>query len=634
MNGKDQTPPLLAYDGDCGFCAYWVRYWQRLTGERVRYVPYQEIAADHSEVSEAEFAAAIQLFEAGGARYSAAEAAFRVLALAPGGGASLWLYRRMPGFARVAEAAYRLVARHRVAGYHWSRLLWGAELYPPGWHLVSWLFLRLLGLTLLVAFVSIGTQILGLVGSDGILPLRHSLETLAAQYGSNRYLAAPTLFWLDNSDAALMAACIAGAGAATLVVLNRLTRTMLIVAFVLHLSLWAAMPVFGDIQPDALILEVGLLGIFLTGGSRIVVWLFRWLLFRFMLLSGLVKLLTHDPSWAHLRALAFHYETQPLPTPLAWYAHQLPEWLQQLSVLTMFGIELALPWLVFMPRRLRFAAAGGFIVLQTAISLTGNYYFLNLLTVFLCLFLLDDRALAALLPVGLVARVRYRLPSPGRVATWAAGVLAAIVVPINLAVIWGHVERRPLPGPMAEVVGTASRFGVTNFYGFFGVINTVRRELIIEGSIDGAHWKPYAFRYKPGDVHCCPHWSIPHQPRLDWTMWFAAAEPPERNPWLGDLLHKLLQGSAPVLALLGRNPFPDGPPTWVRASLYRYRFTTPAERAATGDCWVREPLGIYVAPMGLWDWGSGRPSGEVLKGQQALPAIGELPSPAAFIPQS
>jgi len=604
MNATDRIPPLLAYDGDCGFCAYWVRYWQRLTGERVQYAPYQTIAVDHPEVPEVEFAAAIQLFEADGGRSSGAEAAFRVLALAPGGGASLWLYRRLPGFAALSEAAYRVVAHHRVAAYHWARLLWGAERYPPSWHLVSWLFLRLLGLTFLVAFVSIGTQILGLVGSDGILPLAHSLETLAARYGPNRYLAAPTLFWLDHSDTALMGACIVGAVASAMVVLKRLTRTMLIVAFVLHLSLWVAMPVFGDIQPDALILEVALLGIFLTAGSRIVVWLFRWLVFRFMLLSGLVKLLTQDPSWPHLRALDFHYETQPLPTPLAWYAHQLPEWLQQLSVLTMFGIELVLPLLIFMPRRLRFVAAGGFLVLQIAISLTGNYYFLNLLTIFLCLFLLDDQALAALVPARLVKRVSYRLPRPGRLATGAAGVLAVVVVLINLAFTWGRVEHQPLRGPLAEVVATASRFGVTNFYGFFGVINTVRREIVIEGSADGRHWKPYEFRYKPGDVHSCPRWSIPHQPRLDWTMWFTAAEPPERNPWLGDLLHKLLQGSGPVLALLGSNPFPDGPPTWVRASLYRYRFTTPAERANTGACWEREPLGIYVPPMRLSDWGS------------------------------
>jgi len=604
MNDIDSRHPLLAYDGTCGFCAYWVRYWQRLTGDRVRYAPYHEIAADHPDVPEEEFSRAIQLFEPQGARYSGADAAFRVLAHAPGRGTGLWFYRHLPGFAKLAEAAYTLIAHHREAAYRWSRRLWGAERYPPTYHLVTWLFLRLLGLTFLVAFVSIGSQITGLIGADGILPLSEKLATLAAEHGPWRYWFAPTLFWVNSSDTALLSVCLAGAVASGLVVLNVLTRYMLILAFVLHLSLWVAMPVFGSIQPDTLILEVGLYAIFLTAGSRIVIWLFRWLLFRFMLLSGLVKLLTHDTSWAQLTALNYHYETQPLPTPLAWYAHQLPDWFQQLSVLSMFGVELVLPWLIFMPRRLRFVAAWGFIVLQVAISLTGNYYFLNLLTIFLCLFLFDDQALAGLLPSRLVVRWRYRLPEPGRLATAAAVMLATVVVVVNLAVIWKRIEPRPLPGPLASLVATTSRFGVTNFYGFFAVMNTMRPELVVEGSQDGEHWRAYEFRYKPGDVQRCPGWSIPHHPRLDWTMWFAAGETPYRNPWFGDLLYRLLEGTPAVVALLADNPFPDHPPRWVRATLYHYRFTTPAERAATGDCWAREPLRPYVPPLDLENWSS------------------------------
>jgi predicted DCC family thiol-disulfide oxidoreductase YuxK len=604
MNDTTSRLPLLAYDGGCGFCAYWVRYWQRLTGEGVRYAPYQDIAADHPEVAVEEFARAIQLFEPDGAHYNGANAAFRVLARAPGRGAGLWLYRHVPGFARLAEAIYTLIAHHREAAYRWSRLLWGPERYPPTFHLVSWLFLRLLGLTFLVAFVSIGNQITGLVGSDGILPLSRYLATVTAEHGPWCYWFAPTLFWINSSDTALLSVCLAGAVASGLVVLNLLTRYMLALAFVLHLSLWVAMPVFGHIQPDALILEVGLFAVFLTAGSRILIWLYRWLLFRFMLLSGLVKLLTHDPSWAHLTALNYHYETQPLPTPLAWYAHLLPDWFQQLSVLSMFGIELVLPWLIFMPRRLRFVAAWGFLVLQIAISLTGNFYFLNLLTMFLCLFLFDDRALVRLLPARLAARVHYRLPEAGRLATATAAALASVVVVVNLAVIWQRIEQRPLPGPLAALVATTSRFGITNFYGFFGVMSTVRREIIVEGSLDGKHWRAYEFRYKPGDVHRCPRWSIPYHPRLDWTMWFAAGESPFRNLWFGDLLYRLLQGAPPVLALLAHNPFPGQPPGWVRATLYRYRFTTPTERAATGDCWERERLGPYVPPLSLQSWGS------------------------------
>ena len=160
------------------------------------------------------------------------------------------------------------------------------------------------------------------------------------------------------------------------------------------------------------------------------------------------------------------------------------------------------------------------------------------------------------------------------------------------------------PEPLDALVATTSRFGVTNFYGFFGVMNTVRRELLVEGSLDGEHWRAYEFRYKPGDVRRCPRWSIPYHPRLDWTMWFAASESSYRNPWFGDLLYRLLQGAPPVLALLADYPFPGQPPRAVRGTLYHYRFTTPAERAATGDCWVRERLGPDVPPLSLESWES------------------------------
>ena len=225
---------------------------------------------------------------------------------------------------------------------------------------------------------------------------------------------------------------------------------------------------------------------------------------------------------------------------------------------------------------------------------SGNFYFLNLLTMFLCLFLLDDRALASVLPARFAAaRMHDYPPEVGRLATATATALAAVLVTVNLAVMWQRIEQRPLPGALDALVTTTSRLGVTNFYGFFGVMNTVRHEIVVEGSRDGEHWRTYEFRYKPGDVPRCPNWSIPYHPRLDWTMWFAASESPYRNPWFGDLLYRLLQGAPPVLALLADNPFPGEPPKWVRATLYQYRFTTPAERAATGDCWVRKRLGPY-----------------------------------------
>jgi predicted DCC family thiol-disulfide oxidoreductase YuxK len=598
VNDSHSRQPLLVYDGDCGFCAYWVRYWQRLTGERVRYAPYQAVAAEHPEVPVEAFERAIQLFGPDGERSSGAEAAFRVLATVPGKGTSLWLYRHLPGFAWLAETTYALIARHRRPAYRWARLLWGRERFPPSYRLIGWLFLRLLGLFYLAGFVSIATQITGLVGSDGILPLGDYLSSVPAS-GVQGFWQLPTLFWLNSSDTALVTASLIGAAAALLVLLDLLTRPTLVVAFVLYLALWTAMPVFGGIQSDALMLEVGFLGIFLTGGSRIVVWLYRWLLFRFMLVSGLVKLISRDPSWANFSALEFHYETQPLPTPLAWYAHQLPEWFQQLSVFTMLGIELILPCLVFLPRRPRFVAAWGFIVLQVAIALTGNYHFLNLLALCLCLFLFDDRAVEGAFPAVLQRRAARRITGAGRAATLSAAILAIVVVPSNLIQAWERFGPGHPPAPLASVAGAVSRFGVSNLYGFFSVMTTDRREIILQGSRDGERWRDYELRYKPGDPQHCPRWSIPHQPRLDWQMWFAALGSPYRSPWLGDLLYRLLEGSEPVLDLFAENPFPAQPPAYVRGMLYRYRFSTPEERAATGACWARESLGSYTPVLSL-----------------------------------
>ncbi len=596
--GRDERP-LLVYDGDCAFCAYWVRYWRRLTGVSVHYAPYQETAAAHPEVAPAEFAGAIQLFLPDGRRCSGAEAAFRVLAEARGHGSGLWLYRHVPGFGLLSERVYALIARHRPAAHWWARRLWGDERYPAEYRRVSWLFLRLLGLIYFSGFASVLAQVTGLVGNDGILPLGDYLDLAAAGSGAERYWFIPTLFWINASNAALRAACIAGLLASALVVLDAWVRPMLLVAFVLYLSLWYALQLFGGVQSDVLLLEVGFLAIFLTSGSRIAVWLYRWLLFRFMLLSGLVKLLSGDKSWAQLTALKYHYETQPLPTPLAWYAHQLPDWFQQLCVLAVFGIELLLPWLVFLPRRPRFVAAWGFIVLQSAIALTGNYHFLNLLTLCLTLLLFDDAAVRRLLPARLGQRAGHRMPLPGRTATATTASLAILVLVSNATQAWATFGRNP-PEPLASVAASVSRLGITNLYGFFAVINTTRYEIIVEGSRDGEHWKPYEFRYKPGDPYRRPTWNIPHQPRLDWEMWFAAAQPPYLHPWLGAFMQRLLEGSPDVLGLLASDPFPGKPPTYVRSMLYRYRFTDAGERASTGAWWKREPAGYYLPPMQRW----------------------------------
>jgi hypothetical protein len=332
-----------------------------------------------------------------------------------------------------------------------------------------------------------------------------------------------------------------------------------------------------------------------------VIWLFRWLLFRFMFLSGCVKLLSGDPTWSSLSALDYHFETQPLPTPIAWYAYQLPHRIHQAGTLAALIIELLLPFLIFLPRRPRMIAAGGILLLQISITLTGNYCFFNLLTMCLCLFLFDDQAYSHLLPDRLVrshAFAAQRVPSAA--TRTAMRVLAAGIIFLGISDFVVQFDQRSPPRFLAAPLEWVAPLRIVNPYGLFAVMTTSRPEIIIEGSNNGRYWRPYEFKYKPGDVDRRPPWNIPHQPRLDWQMWFAALGTADQNPWFSSLLLRMLQDSPAVLGLFDGNPFPEGPPRYLRALLYDYRFATPAAHAK-GAWWQRKLIGTYYPTVSLRD---------------------------------
>jgi predicted DCC family thiol-disulfide oxidoreductase YuxK len=596
--------PVLIYDGDCGFCAYWARYWQQLTGDAVRYAPYQQVAADYPQIELAEFRRAVQYVTPDGRVASAAEASFRTLSHAPGKGFWLALYRHLPGFASISERAYAFIAAHRPAAHRVSLLLWGRDHGPPRFELTVWLFLRGLALIYLAAFLSFGSQVTGLVGSQGILPLQDFLAAAAQRFATERFWLFPTLFWFDASDIALKGVCWAGALLSVLLLVNVLPRLSLALLFVLYLALFYAGQVFTNFQWDLLLLETGFLALALSTGSQLSIWLARWLAFRFIFMSGLVKVLSGDASWAKLAALRYHFETQPLPTPLAWYANQLSDNALRIATGATLWIELALPFLIFLPRRARFVTAWGFLALQVLILLTGNYNFFNLLALLLCLPLFDDAALSRVLPTRLVHALKNHIgiASPG---IWARGwvaVYAAISVLVGTAQIISTLGRSPLSKGIAEFAEIVAPLRVVNRYGPFANMTTERPEIVIEGSRDGEHWREYAFKYKPGDVNRRPSWNIPHQPRLDWQMWFAALGTQDQNRWFGQLLLRLLQNSPAVVALLARNPYSDAPPTYVRALLYEYRFADAQEKKQ-GQWWTRQLIGIYYPPVQLPEQG-------------------------------
>jgi predicted DCC family thiol-disulfide oxidoreductase YuxK len=585
--------PVLIFDGDCGICRYWVNYWQTLTGDSVDYQPYQEAAGNYPDISVDEFRRSIQFITAAGEVCSGAQAVYVLLKGHFPYSFYLLLYRYLPGFAFLAEWAYTFFSRHRGLLGFISHVLWGRKLEAPKYELTSWLFLRLLGFIYLSAFASLAVQIKGLVGEDGILPLGLYLGRAQEHFGDAAFYHLPNLFWISHADLFLVGSCIAGTVFSLFLIFNVFARSSLVILFVLWLSLFHAGQTFMQFQWDLLLIECGFLALFLSTRSTLIVWLYRWLAFRFMFLGGVVKIASADPTWDNLTALTYHFETQPLPTALAWYAHNMPETVLMFMTAATLFIELLLPFFIFLTRNFRLLAAFGFIALQTAIILTGNYNYFNLLTLTFCLFLLDDTALRRLFPERLKVPVAVRKTLPAdRIGFSIALLLSGIVISASSSQLWRIFTRSELP-VLISVEKMISPLNIVNSYGPFAVMTTKRHEIIIEGSEDGENWRQYVFKYNPGDLHKRPQWIIPHQPRLDWQMWFAALSTPERQPWFRNLLIRLLQGSPPVLALFEHNPFPDQPPGYIRALLYEYRFSSPNQRKQTGQWWERKFAGIY-----------------------------------------
>jgi len=594
MTTNANIKPVLIYDGDCGICLYWVNYWQGLTGDSVEYRPYQVVAGNYPDISLDEFRRSIQYITPDGEVCSGAKAVYVLLKDRLPYKFYLLLYRFLPGFALLAEWAYTFFSKRRGLLSCISHVLWGRKLEPSRYELTSWLFLRLLGFIYLSAFASLAVQIKGLVGEDGILPLWLFLQRAQEHFGDAAFYNLPNLFWFSHADPVLLGSCIAGIIFSTLLIFNVFARTSLVILFVLWLSLFYAGQTFLQFQWDLLLIECGFLAIFLPTRSAIIVWLYHWLVFRFMFLGGVVKIASGDSAWDNLTALTYHFETQPLPTTLAWYAHHLPDTVLIFFTAATLFIELFLPFFIFLTRNFRFVAACGFILLQTGIILTGNYNFFNLLTLSFCLFLFDDAALRWLFPGRLQSRLSGNDSSrPVTKLNFSVALIVFIVVIFaSTAQLWRIFSQYELP-VLTHVARAIAPFNIVNNYGPFAVMTTVRHEIIIEGSDDTEHWREYVFKYKPGDLYKRPEWIIPHQPRLDWQMWFAALSTPDRQPWFRNLLVRLLQGSPAVLDLFERNPFPDQPPKFIRALFYEYRFTSPQQYKESREWWNRKLIGIY-----------------------------------------
>ena len=606
---------LVVWDADCTFCRRWATRLYALTGDTFAWTTLQQ-ADEGLSVERARLEQAIHLIEADGRVVRGAEAIFTMLARGGVRRWPLWCVRSIPLLGQAAECGYALVARHRRVADLTSRALLGRVEIPETWQLTRRIFLRCMGLVFLTAFLSLGAQLPGLVGAEGLHPANLWLGSLASHAPDLGLFDVPTLQWWGG-DGLLSATWIVGAVAAICMVLGFLPLASAVLCWAGYLSLVTACGIFTGYQWDMLLLEAGVLAMLWSPPTRwlhgqsvrrpsaVVRWLLVLLTIKLMVLSGWVKLASGDPAWADGTALQFHFWTQPLPWWPAWFANQLPTWLLQFMCDCLLAVECWVPWLLLLPRVPRTVAAIVLIAMQLGIAATGNYGFFNWLSIVLCLAMIDDAMLLLLWPRTIHHRfavgLRRMAPMWRRLATGAACVF---VLSISLP---------QLPLWSASSSSLATRWTtlwrpwhIASTYGLFATMTTTRPELVIESSADGITWAPYVFKWKPGPLDRAPGLIQPFMPRLDWQLWFDALayerlhEAGLLTPataWrrftgrevLPNLLRHLAQGSPEVLGLLESSPGGTTPPAYLRWTLWHYRFTSEGP-----DWWAREQL--FSAP--------------------------------------
>ena len=449
----------------------------------------------------------------------------------------------------------------------------------------------------LIAFVAAALQFRALIGEHGMLPIPRFLA-------GRSFWRSPSIFHLRYSDRLFAGTSWLGAALASAIVAGVADLAPLWTAMLMWLMLWVLYLSIVNVGQtwygfgwESLLLETGFLMIFL-GNDRVAppvltLWMARLLLFRVEFGAGLIKL-RGDPCWRNLTCLYYHHETQPMPGPLSWFFHHLPKPLHRVEVAGNHFAQLIVPFGLFAPQPVAGVAGGIVVITQLWLVVSGNFAWLNWVTIMLAFSAIDDSSLATLF--GAPAHPVWPAPP-----VWFAGLVIAFSGAVLFMTYW---PVRNMLSSHQRMNMSFNSFHLVNTYGAFGSIGRVRREVVIEGTEDErltpqTLWKEYEFKGKPGAVRRLPRQWAPYHLRLDWLMWFAAISPGYAEPWLRPFLQRLLRNDRPTLRLLRHNPFPDSPPRYVRAQLYQYRFTTLAELRRDRAWWHRTLIGGYVRPMTL-----------------------------------
>ncbi|NBC67165.1 MAG: lipase maturation factor family protein [Bacteroidetes bacterium] len=470
--------------------------------------------------------------------------------------------------------------------------------YNDSYWLARFIIQRGVGLSYLIAFLVALNQFKPLVGENGLYPVQRFLDRVP-------FRKSPSIFYWKYSDSFFTIIAWTGILLSLSAVfglsdMGPIWLSMLIwfLLWVLYQSIVNVGQIFWGYGWESLLLEAGFYVIFLAPfqyeASIIVIFILRWLVFRVEFGAGLIKM-RGDPCWRELTCMNYHHETQPMPNPLSWLFHNLPQGYHKFETLGNHFVQLVAVWFLFFPQPYASMAALLIMGSQIYLIISGNYSWLNWMTVILATSGLSDGFLQTVLSISTPATMASPL--------W----FWILIVALAVAVIW--MSRGPvmnMVSPTQKMNFSFNPINLVNTYGAFGSVTRRRKEIVIEGTTDEeitseTEWKAYEFKGKPTEPSRMPPQIAPYHLRLDWQMWFAAMRGIRNAPWLLELIKRFLQDDKPTLKLIKSNPFEAEPPSYIRARLFRYEFTSFKEKRETGNWWKREYLSPYLNPVSLKD---------------------------------